>query len=198
MKIGVAFPDYIIKDKFKKRKNDFYGKSYSFRTYPIILVLCICVLLIFGLLFYLQVIKGVYYRYLADNNRIKTVVMNAPRGIIFDRNGEPLVFNIPGYRKIVNEKTKILDNNEALSLIAKGQANLEIDSLRSYPYNEAVSHVVGYIGQISEDELKSDKYTNHRPGDLIGKTGIEQEYEAELRGINGKSLEEVDSFGKSI
>ncbi len=199
MKPGVAFGDHIYKEKLKRyNHSDFFGKDYPVRGTWLLVFLLAGVFILFGRLFYLQVIKGVYYRYLADGNRIKTVNIHAPRGIIMDRNNVPLVFNTSGYRVTVDGKTRVLDNEEALELIAKGEKNIETDSQRLYPYKDVLSHVVGYIGQISEEELKGSEFINYKGGDLVGKLGIEQRYEKRLKGRSGKMLVEVDSVGKSI
>ena len=197
VKTGVAFPDYISTEKFKRRGNNF-GKNYSIRSYLMPLILIAAITLIFARLFFLQVIKGSNYRNLSDANRTKTIEIHAPRGIIFDRDGTPLVFNVPGFRQTLNDKTKLIGKNEALKLISQGKSNLEIDSLRNYPYKDAFSHVLGYIGQISKEELSQKELANYKGGDLIGKIGIEREYENKLRGINGKELVEIDNVGKII
>ena len=197
MKIGPAFGDYIKLEKGQRHTSHF-GKSYSTRSYLLPLILVISVAAIFARLFYLQIIKGSDYRSLSDSNRTKTVPIHAPRGIIFDRSGVPLVFNVPGFRQTVNNETKLIEKNEAFKLLSKGKANLEIDSLRNYPYKDAFSHVLGYIGQISKDELEQEKFVNYKGGDLIGKIGIEKQYESVLAGANGKKLVEVDSMGKII
>jgi penicillin-binding protein 2 len=154
--------------------------------------------LLVGRLFFLQVIKGDSYRKLSDSNRTRTIPIHAPRGIIFDRQGVPLVFNTPGFREEVGGKTELVGRDDALKLLSEGKTNLEIDSLRNYPYKDAIAHVLGYIGQISEDELKQKEFADYSGGDLIGKIGIEGEYENQLRGINGKELVEIDSMGKVI
>src|SRR3989344_4994987 len=198
MKPGVAFSDHIITEKIKRGSSKFFDRSSGVRRLfvPIVLIASL-IILIFRLL-YLQIVEGSYYRSLSDENRTRTSTIYASRGVIFDRNGKALVFNVPGFREIVNGKTRVLDNTEALSLIAAGKENLEIDSLRSYPYKDELSHVLGYIGQISQEELKEDKYSNYNGGDLVGKIGIERQYESLLKGINGKELVEIDSMGKAI
>ncbi|MDO8621374.1 MAG: penicillin-binding protein 2 [Candidatus Levybacteria bacterium] len=203
IKIGAVFGENIKTEKLSKRTHS-YGKNYAIRSFllPSILFLAIGILII--RLFFLQISFGAYYRHLSDNNRIKTVVIHAPRGIIFDRNGSPLVFNVPGFREVpdgtssTNEKTKLLTQEQALTFLAQGRKDLEIDSLRSYPYKDAFAHVLGYIGQISKDELQSNEFSNYRGGDLIGKIGIEKSYESKLKGIDGKQLVEVDSLGNAI
>jgi len=198
VKTGIAFPDYILKDKSRKRHKDYEASSQSVRGRFLILASVIAFVILLGRIFYLQIIDGAYYRYLSDSNRIKTVIIHAPRGIIFDRNDTPLVFNVPGFRKTEKNKTTVLTKDEALPLIVKGEKNLEIDSLRQYPYKDILAHVVGYIGQISKDELNDSRFMDYKGGDLVGKMGIERSYEHKLKGIDEKQLIEVDSLGKGI
>jgi len=197
VKIGPAFGDYIKLEKSQKHAGSF-GKSYSIRSYILPAILIVAVVLITARLFFLQIIKGESYRILSDTNRTRTIPIHAPRGIIFDRTGIPLVFNVPGFRQILDGKTKLIDKNEALKLLSEGKTNLEIDSLRSYPYKDEISHVLGYIGQISEKELEQKDFSNYKGGDLIGEMGIEREYENLLNGTNGKEMVEVDSQGREI
>jgi penicillin-binding protein 2 len=194
-KPGVAFGDYIFKDSRKRKDWNYDGENHSNRSYFLPAFAAFLFAVLFFRLFFLQVIQGYYYRYLSDNNRTKTAVTHAPRGIIFDRNGTPLVYNVPGFRETVNGKTVQIPNDKALSLIAGGKNNLEIDSLRNYPYRDAFAHVLGYVGQISQDELANPLHSDYSSGDIIGKSGIEQEYEPELRGIDGKQLFEIDANG---
>jgi penicillin-binding protein 2 len=195
VKTGVAFGDYIFKDS-RKRKNWSYDEErHSNRNYFLIFGAVFLFAVLFVRLFFLQVIQGYYYRYLSDTNRTKTIPIYAPRGIIFDRNGTPLVYNIPGFRENVNGKTVLIPQAQALNLIAAGKSNLEIDSLRNYPYKDVFAHVLGYVGQISKDELSDPLHSDYESGDIIGKSGIEQQYEPELRGVDGKELFEVDAAG---
>jgi penicillin-binding protein 2 len=195
VKTGVAFGDYVFQGDSKKRGWSYENEKNSNRGYFLPLVFVILFVIIFARLFFLQIIQGYYYRYLSDNNRTKSVVIHAPRGIIFDRNGVPLVYNLPGFRETVNGKTVFLSQDEALNQIAQGNKNLEIDSLREYPYKDAFSHVLGYIGQISKNELSDPVFTDYSSGDTVGKAGIEQEYETRLKGTDGKQLFEVDARG---
>jgi len=198
VKTGIAFGDYISQDSQKRKNWDYEGKKQASRNFFIPVFFIVLFIILFLRLFYLQIVKGYYYRYLSNSNKTKTVVVHAPRGIIFDRNGLPLVFNIPGFRESVNGKTVLLSKDTALTMIAKGNKNLEVDSLREYPYKDAFAHVLGYIGQISKDELNSPKFLEYKSGDLIGKSGVEQSYEQLLKGIDGRQLYEVDAMGKLI
>ena len=197
VKIGPAFGDYIKLEKSQRHPSS-SGKNYSIRSYLFPLILVGAVTLLIVRLFFLQIIEGSNYRKLSDTNRTKTISVRAPRGIIFDRDGVPLVFNAPGFRETIGDKVKLIDKNEALKLISEGKTNLEIDSLRNYPYKDSFSHVLGYIGQISADELSQKEFKDYMGRDLIGKTGIEREYESLIKGSNGKELAEVDSLGKVI
>lgn len=198
MKLGASFSDAIHTEKRSRIKEQFDSSSFSIRAYIFPIILGFVAIVLFGRLFFLQVLAGQYYRNLSDNNRIRTQVIHAPRGIIFDRNGKPLVLNVPGYRENSNGKVVLLTQSEALPKIAAGDKKLETDSLRSYPLGESSSHVVGYIGQISPAELQLPDFLSYQSGDLIGKMGIEEEYEPLLRGVDGKTLVEVDATGKVV
>ena len=205
VKIGPAFGDYIRLEKSQRHQS--FGKTYEARGFLLPVILVTALVLILARLIFLQVLKGSDYRALSDNNRTKTIAIHAPRGIIFDRDGIPLVFNAPGFREVPGDTSsstdtdinvKLIDKNQALKFISAGKTNLEIDSLRNYPYKELFAHVLGYIGQISRDELEQKEFSGYKGGDLIGKIGIEREYERLLRGINGKELVEINSMGRTI
>ena len=73
---------------------------------------------------------------------------------------------------------------------------------RHYPNVEVASHVVGYIGRISDgdvDQLKKDGMAaNYSASDYIGKVGLEQRYEKQLRGVTGYEHVETDANGRSV
>jgi penicillin-binding protein 2 len=60
--------------------------------------------------------------------------------------------------------------------------------VRDYPEGELAAHLVGYLGQVSREELSEQRYADYRGGDLIGRGGLEQSYEAELRGRGGQEV----------
>ncbi|HVA97010.1 MAG TPA: penicillin-binding transpeptidase domain-containing protein [Candidatus Acidoferrales bacterium] len=206
MKVGFAFGDHIKTEKIKRRHYEEDAKPLQLRWYllPVVLVLVGAVL--FFNLFFIQIVQGNYFQQLSDSNRIRTQIIPAQRGVIFDRNGTPLVYNIPGFRLVQNCangdptkcKTTHLSRDEALSLLAKGDKNVQVDSLREYPYNDELSHVIGYIGQISLDEMASGQYAGYQPDEWVGQSGIEREYEQVLHGQNGKALIEVNAMGQKV
>lgn len=197
IKTGIAFGDHIKTEKIFRRKYT-ERENYSLRGFFLIFILLVGVGILGFQLLNLQVVKGAYYRNLSDSNRIRTKIIFAPRGILFDRNNTPLVINAPGYRRIVGEKTNLVSRDKALDGIANGDDSILIDSMRSYPYKESFSHVLGYVGQITKEELESDRYAEYLITDWVGKTGLEWQYEPFLKGINGKQLVEVDASGKEI
>ena len=69
---------------------------------------------------------------------------------------------------------------------------------RSYLQSEALAHVLGYIGKISEADLANYDSAVYSLSDLVGKTGLEQIYETELRGTKGERRVEIDAGGRKI
>jgi penicillin-binding protein 2 len=67
---------------------------------------------------------------------------------------------------------------------------------RLYPQNGMLAHVIGYTGEISEDELDSAEFAKYDPGDVIGKFGIEREYNDTLMGVDGQRQVVVDNRGQ--
>ncbi len=153
--------------------------------------------LLFVRLFHLQVVEGSANKQRADSNRIQIRVVHAPRGVIYDRNGKVLAENNPGFRL----KGKFISRDEALKLEGSNDPNLhelEIDTIRSYPDGERFSHLLGYTGEVTEDELKDPLFAYYRLGDRIGRSGIESSYEKFLKGKDGAEILELDSIGKKI
>jgi penicillin-binding protein 2 len=72
-----------------------------------------------------------------------------------------------------------------------------VEPRRAYPFGSSMAHVLGYLQEISPDEIRSGSGRDRRMGDMIGRTGIERQYEESLRGVDGRLLEVVDSFGRS-
>ena len=69
---------------------------------------------------------------------------------------------------------------------------------RTYPAGTTAANIIGYVGEISETELKLRSEEGYRGGDTIGKSGIERSYEAELSGSPGQEALEVDARGRKI
>jgi penicillin-binding protein 2 len=67
---------------------------------------------------------------------------------------------------------------------------------RLYPQNGMAAHVIGYTGEISESELDSAEFAKYDQGAVIGKFGIERQYNDVLMGTNGQRQVEVDNRGR--
>jgi len=71
--------------------------------------------------------------------------------------------------------------------------------LRFYPNGDIASHLLGYVGQITLEELEQEKYKyEYLPGDIVGKSGVELYYESFLSGQNGSKTVEVDPTGRVV
>jgi penicillin-binding protein 2 len=69
---------------------------------------------------------------------------------------------------------------------------------RYYPDGPVVASFVGYTGEITESDLNDPKYVNYKPGQQIGKAGLEKQYEAILHGKEGVRFDEVDARGRPV
>ncbi len=67
---------------------------------------------------------------------------------------------------------------------------------RQYPQDGFAAHAVGYVGEISESELDSPQFTDYHQGDIVGKDGLEKQYDKELRGVDGQQRVLVDNMGR--
>jgi penicillin-binding protein 2 len=69
---------------------------------------------------------------------------------------------------------------------------------RLYPRDGFASHLIGYVGEISEEDLNNPRYAAYEPGAVVGKAGIEQTYDELLRGEDGSRDVIVDSHGREL
>lgn len=115
---------------------------------------------------FLQVVLGEQQVMVAEGNRLERVLVMADRGVIKDREDRILARNIDKDGEVVRE----------------------------YPYGEVVAHVVGYVGEAGEDEVKQGLVL----GSKIGKMGVERSEDERLRGEIGEELLEVDATGKRV
>lgn len=73
---------------------------------------------------------------------------------------------------------------------------VETESARSYPHGRLACHLLGYLGEVSEEDLEADLEDHYHPGDLIGRSGLEKQYEQFLRGTDGVAHVETDAYGR--
>src|SRR5271167_3820767 len=78
----------------------------------------------------------------------------------------------------------------------------ELDTIvahrRLYPRNGFMAHLIGYVGEVSEDMLNQPQFELYNPGDVVGRSGVELQYNQTLMGKNGSRQEVVNSHGKEV
>jgi penicillin-binding protein 2 len=94
-------------------------------------------------------------------------------------------------------------NFESLSAVEENRFDLpgvfyQIESVRTYPAQVRASHVLGYLGEISEAEMVTMQADGYRQGEFVGKSGVENKYDAVLRGRRGYRYVEVDVKGREV
>ncbi len=214
-------------------------------------------------LYFLQVIGGTDYRRKADSNRSRMIRSIAPRGVITDCDGTPLVNNTAQFTVFVDpeelpndpqEREDVLDRlgplvrlaaddlNElkdktgtrntplgitsrqarrskhrsrsavavaegvsmhVLSAIDENEWRLPgvikaVDPVRRYAEGKLAAHLLGYIGPVTEGDLKKQetRERGYKSGDFIGKDGIEKSYDYLLNGTEGGTTYEIDARGR--
>ncbi|MBI2890521.1 MAG: penicillin-binding protein 2 [Nitrospirae bacterium] len=69
--------------------------------------------------------------------------------------------------------------------------------VREYPHGSLAAHVLGHLGEITDREIAAERFAyRYRPGDLVGKLGVERQEEVRLKGVDGGELVEVDALGQ--
>jgi penicillin-binding protein 2 len=194
-------------------------------------------------LWFLQLIRGGYYRNLSENNRIRLEHISPTRGIIYDRYGRILVDNRPAFNlavvpedagdlhRTLGELSRILGieqprllekvreapagapfrpivlkrdmSRDELARVASHQFHLpgvvvKIEPKRSYRRPRFAAHLIGYLGEIEEAQLKDERYQDCRLGDSLGKYGVEFQWEKALRGTRGGRQVEIDAAGRQL
>jgi penicillin-binding protein 2 len=89
----------------------------------------------------------------------------------------------------------------AITRIAEHRAELpgvsvEMEPLRSYPHGEIGGHLLGYTGEIGDEELVRLRGQGYLPGASIGRSGLERQYETMLKGQDGFRFVEVNALGR--
>ena len=93
-----------------------------------------------------------------------------------------------------------IDNDIAIEIKAQSESlqGVYIDngSKRNYPIRESMSHLLGYTGEVSAEDLENLDYVESI--DIVGKSGLEKYYDKRLKGTNGLVAWEVDALGKTV
>jgi penicillin-binding protein 2 len=200
---------------------------------------------VFFRLWYLQVLSGDTYRAEANDNRIRQIKVQAPRGEIVDRDGRVLVENRVALavkvspkllpegeserREVYRRLARVLDmrprgierrvekqlrdlpyamatvkqdvDYDVVAYLLEHRADFpgvepERVFVRQYPQGETGAHLFGYSREISQEQLDSGRFPDATMGDIVGKQGIEAQYDRFLRGRNGATRVQVDALGR--
>jgi len=175
-------------------------KAQSWLSWFLRGILILLFLILIAKLIEVQIIKGSYYRSLSEENRIRQVIIPAPRGKILARGGEVLAGNTEIIKRVV-----FTDTGFTLSEDLTGATDEEkvTDYKRYYPLEDKFSHPLGYLAQVGSEEIGKINASCPEKGPrqsnlLVGKTGLEEEYECLLSGTPGEKIIEVDATGKEI
>lgn len=195
-----------------------------------------------GAFFRAQVLQNEEYVLQSETNRLREVPLPGARGTIYDRHGEIIAENLPGYTVSILSPTEdslksalrtlskvipidslqqdlvvrrfrrtkprptVIFNDASFQVVSVlEERRVEFPGLiiqsspkRYYPDGEAMAALVGFTGEITEDELANDRYTGYKAGQQVGKQGIEKEYESRLRGREGRRFVEVDARNRVV
>lgn len=190
----------------------------------------------------LQIIEADKYNQLAEQNRVRTIPVIAPRGTMLDRDGRVLVDTYPSFgvlllRDDMEQVSRLLPQiadglglsvddvkqqfNAAKALphfqpivikpeaspsdiafIESHRADVPVLEMlmvhrRRYPKDGFMAHVSGYVGEVSAEQIEAAD-GRYKPGDIVGKTGIERQYNAQLMGVDGQRRVVVNSVGREV
>ncbi|MBI4268398.1 penicillin-binding protein 2 [Candidatus Uhrbacteria bacterium] len=231
-------------DTGRAASQEFLGVSIPDRAIRFFFICCALIFFIFFLrAAYLQIVLGHGFVLLAEKNKIKDQLVLARRGVIYDAQGKPLVWNVPtftvhvtpaelpadprerkdeierlaallstdrsaldaelanarGYQPVIVADNIEYEKSLSLAIFLKEfkGVTLQVAERRQYitsTSTQSVSHVIGYTGRISAQQLaERDGYSFN---DVIGKEGLEISYESALHGLHGTKSIEVDALGR--
>ena len=195
-------------------------------------------------LFAIQITSTTPYTALAATTSTVNEPIASTRGVIYDRNGNPLVSNTASYSIKIrpadlpeSKREEVIDTVAALvggdpaeinvlldsnpgsrydlvrvaqdvdpsvaGFIAESAADLPgvqvvVETRRDYVMGPLFSQVLGYTGPISGQELANLSAQGYQPDDMLGRTGVEAQYEAVLRGEYGTQTVERDAAGRDV
>ena len=231
-------PDPRLEEPFR------VGPQLALRIAIIGVIAVIAFVVLFLRLWSLQVLSGSQHLTDAQDNQLRTVRVEAPRGPILDRDGRILVTNHPGTaiqlwpadlpkdeaqrrdvlrrlaavagipaaevvqaveRQASDPLTPITIKESAredqVAFLYENQARfpgvrISQTYLRFYNSQSLAAQVLGYVGQVSPNQLERLQKEGYRPGDKVGQAGVEGAYDKYLRGTPGTAELRVDSLGR--
>ena len=188
-------------------------------------------------------LEGGRFQEASDKNRIRIRPIAAPRGILFDRKGLPLVDNRPAFtlslipRELDRDPVKrdatlgrvasllqipFAELQDAVTQVSPDSilpvrvrrglsmedvarveewklelpgVIVEVEPQRAYPNSRFAAHLLGYVREANDEQLKQGRY---RRGDMVGQSGLERLLDEFLRGKDGGERIEVDAMGRQM
>lgn len=106
----------------------------------------------------------------------------------------------PSYKPVVLKKDIGWDFMSAVEVKGFDLPGIQVavKQRRFYMEESVASHLLGYIGEVSQSELENEAFSEYKSGDYIGKAGIEKSFEKILRGKRGEELVEVNAAGMVV
>jgi penicillin-binding protein 2 len=106
----------------------------------------------------------------------------------------------PSYQPIPIKKDITADEQAFIEAHRNELPELETidEERRLYPRDGFAAHVIGYVGEVSAEELNQSRFAAYEPGDVVGKGGVEETYDEVLRGQDGSRDVIVDSHGREV
>ena len=98
-------------------------------------------------------------------------------------------------RKDLDEGTVVSVEERKLDLPG---ISLRVRPVRAYPSGGTAANLLGYVGEVNQAQLAREEYQDFRPGESIGQAGVEQRFDAFIRGIDGGEQVEVDARGRVL
>ena len=214
------------------------------RTLAAVFTVTFVISILLTAFFQTQVVSGEQFAKRSEENRLRPVVIPAPRGTIIDRNGEVVATSLTAYSIAVLPSDSSIVRTTLRDLMPfLGLAEADVDDLmrrrngrphdlleitnratysqaaaieerraafpnllvverpqRYYPAGPAIGHMVGYVTEITKEQLKLPEYdeAGYQQGRLIGQAGMEKQYELTLTGNDGARYVEVDAKGRVV
>jgi penicillin-binding protein 2 len=173
-------------------------ETMSWKYWLIKLGLILSLGLLMSAIFRLMVIRGGYYRSLARDNKVYETEIPAGRGKILDRKGRVVGQSVYQYFRLNGDEKVYEEGGDFKGYKFEGK-DLAYDLKRQYPYGESMAFVSGYVAKADGEDINLDnckvKLDQH---DNIGRGGVEEYFDCELRGEDGRRLIEVDAKGNYV
>jgi penicillin-binding protein 2 len=230
-------------EEFSVRPADpFHPHARRRRAWTVVFAMMATLLFLTAAFFRTQILRNYDFTLRADDNRLRVEPIPAPRGTVFDRDGQIVAETVTGYSLLVEPgepdvvrqrvmtavtllglDTAAVDDLveraarsrgepvvlvpslsfEQVSILEERRSQLaglllETRPVRRYPAGPPVAHIVGYVLEIDDRELQSREWEGYRAGQVIGKSGVERQYERSIGGRAGSYFVEVDARGRVI